>query len=57
MVLLFQSQYALGATVNDDTTYKIKADFIAGASNNQLVNELKHGQILQERGIVYALDF
>ena len=48
---------ALGATINDDTVYKIKADIIAGAANNQLANELKHGTILKERGIVYAPDF
>lgn len=48
---------ALGATINDDTIYKIKADIVAGAANNQLANEEKHGTILQERGIVYAPDF
>ena len=48
---------ALGATVNDDTIYKIKAQVIAGAANNQLANEEKHGRILKERGIVYAPDF
>ena len=48
---------ALGATVNDDTIYKIKADIVAGAANNQLAAEEKHGRILQERGIVYAPDF
>lgn len=48
---------ALGATVNDKTVYKIKAQVIAGAANNQLANEEKHGHILQERGIVYAPDF
>jgi leucine dehydrogenase len=48
---------ALGATVNDDTVYKIKAQVIAGAANNQLANEERHGLILQERGIVYAPDF
>lgn len=48
---------ALGATINDDTVYKINASIIAGAANNQLADEQKHGQILQERGIVYAPDF
>lgn len=48
---------ALGATINDDTIYKIKAQVIAGAANNQLANENIHGPILQERGIVYAPDF
>lgn len=51
------SPCALGATVNDDTIYKINAQVIAGAANNQLASEEKHGRILQERGIVYAPDF
>ena len=48
---------ALGATINDDTINKLRADIIAGAANNQLANELRHGTLLQERGIVYAPDF
>lgn len=48
---------ALGATVNDETINKIKAKVIAGAANNQLANELVHGQILKEKGILYAPDF
>ncbi|PNQ72065.1 leucine dehydrogenase [Hanstruepera neustonica] len=48
---------ALGATINDDTIYNLKASIIAGAANNQLAQEEKHGKILQERGIVYAPDF
>lgn len=48
---------ALGATINDETVHKIKAKVIAGAANNQLANENVHGQILKDRGIVYAPDF
>lgn len=48
---------ALGATINDDTIYKLKAKIVAGAANNQLAEENKHGKILQDRGIVYAPDF
>ncbi|WP_179354023.1 Glu/Leu/Phe/Val family dehydrogenase [Winogradskyella vidalii] len=48
---------ALGATINDDTIQKLKAKVVAGAANNQLAEESKHGLILQERGIVYAPDF
>jgi len=48
---------SLGATINDETIYKLKAQVIAGAANNQLAQEDKHGPILQERGIVYAPDF
>ncbi|WP_055435353.1 Glu/Leu/Phe/Val family dehydrogenase [Lacinutrix algicola] len=48
---------ALGATINDETVNKIQAKVIAGAANNQLANEKIHGQILQDKGIVYAPDF
>jgi len=48
---------ALGATVNDSTINQIKAKIIAGGANNQLANEQKHGQLLREKGIVYAPDF
>jgi leucine dehydrogenase len=51
------SPCALGATLNDDTVYKIKAKVIAGAANNQLAVEGVHGSILSERGIAYAPDF
>lgn len=51
------SPCALGATINDDTVYKINAKVIAGAANNQLAVEAVHGKILRERGIVYAPDF
>jgi leucine dehydrogenase len=48
---------ALGATINNDTVYKINAKVIAGAANNQLANEIIHGNILKDRGILYAPDF
>lgn len=48
---------ALGATINDETIYKLNASIVAGAANNQLANENVHGKILQERGILYAPDF
>ncbi|OSY88378.1 leucine dehydrogenase [Tenacibaculum holothuriorum] len=48
---------ALGATVNDESISQLKAKVIAGAANNQLANELKHGKMLQEKGIAYAPDF
>jgi leucine dehydrogenase len=48
---------ALGATINDETIHKIKARVIAGAANNQLANEVVHGQLLQDMGIAYAPDF
>jgi len=48
---------ALGATINDATINQLKAKIIAGAANNQLANEIKHGKLLQEKGILYAPDF
>jgi len=48
---------ALGATINDATVHKIRAQVIAGAANNQLANDAIHGQILKDRGIAYAPDF
>ena len=47
----------LGATINDETIGRLKARVIAGAANNQLANEQVHGQILKEKGILYAPDF
>lgn len=48
---------ALGATINDDTIDRFKASIIAGAANNQLADDRRHGIILREKGILYAPDF
>jgi leucine dehydrogenase len=48
---------ALGATINDNTIHKLNAKVIAGAANNQLEDEVKHGKLLKEKGIAYAPDF
>jgi leucine dehydrogenase len=48
---------ALGATINDATINQLKAKVIAGAANNQLADEIKHGRLLKEKGIAYAPDF
>ncbi|WP_371362573.1 Leucine dehydrogenase [Sporomusa rhizae] len=50
------SPCALGAIVNDETIPLLKCRVIAGAANNQLKEE-RHGQIIQDKGIVYAPDF
>ncbi len=47
---------ALGAILNDKTIPTIKAQVIAGASNNQL-ESAHHDMMLKERGILYAPDF
>jgi leucine dehydrogenase len=48
---------ALGATLNTETISKLKASIVAGAANNQLAIEGVHGQMLMEKGILYAPDF
>ena len=48
---------AMGATVNDDTLTRLKANVIAGAANNQLAEEERHGSLLRSEGIIYAPDF
>ncbi|CAA0184582.1 Glu/Leu/Phe/Val dehydrogenase [Tenacibaculum maritimum] len=48
---------ALGATINDTTINQLKAKVIAGAANNQLADEIKHGKMLKDKGIAYAPDF
>ncbi|WBX74413.1 Glu/Leu/Phe/Val dehydrogenase [Tenacibaculum pacificus] len=48
---------ALGATLNDQSIAQLKAKVVAGAANNQLADELKHGKLLREKGIAYAPDF
>lgn len=48
---------ALGATLNDDTIPRLKCAAVAGAANNQLKDEVKHGYMLMDRSIVYAPDF
>ncbi len=47
---------ALGAVINDDTIQRLKVKIVAGAANNQLA-EVRHGQMLAERGILYAPDY
>lgn len=47
---------ALGAQINDQTVPRLKMDIIAGAANNQLATPA-HGQMLKDRGILYAPDY
>ena len=48
---------ALGATINDDTLSRLKCSIIAGAANNQLKDERKHGEAVMQKGMVYTPDF
>jgi len=50
------SPCALGATVNDETIDRLKCKIVAGAANNQLAEE-RHGDILREKGMLYAPDY
>ena len=48
---------ALGATVNPDTIPLLDVSIVAGAANNQLLDEQRDGEALLQRGILYAPDF
>jgi leucine dehydrogenase len=48
---------ALGAILNDKTIPALKCSIVAGAANNQLEKESRHGQVLKDRGILYAPDY
>jgi leucine dehydrogenase len=48
---------ALGATLNSETIPRLKCSVIAGAANNQLLDENLHGHMLMDRNILYAPDF
>ncbi|MBX5477336.1 MAG: Glu/Leu/Phe/Val dehydrogenase [Clostridia bacterium] len=47
---------ALGAVINDETIPRLKCRIVAGSANNQLA-EPRHGDRLQELGILYAPDY
>lgn len=51
------SPCALGATVNSYTIDKLKCAIIAGSANNQLEDEAVHGQMLLDKGILFAPDY
>jgi leucine dehydrogenase len=51
------SPCALGATLNADNISQMKCAIVAGAANNQLADETIHGQMLLDKGILYAPDF
>jgi leucine dehydrogenase len=48
---------ALGAVINDKTIPQFKVEIVAGAANNQLLEEEKHGTALEKKGILYAPDY
>ncbi len=50
------SPCALGAIINDRTIPRLKCTIVAGGANNQL-EEDRHGDELEKRGILYAPDY
>lgn len=48
---------ALGAILNTENINQLKCNIIAGAANNQLENELEHGDLCKKKDILYAPDF
>jgi len=48
---------ALGGVINDDTIDHFNCDIIAGGANNVLDEEDRHGQMLHDKGILYAPDY
>jgi len=48
--------YALGAVINDKTIPQLRAKIVAGSANN-IFAEDRHGDDLERRGIVYAVDY
>lgn len=47
---------ALGGIINDQTIRQLQVEIVCGAANNQLL-EPRHGDLLEERGILYAPDY
>ena len=47
---------AMGGIINDKTVPQLKVEIVAGAANNQLLED-RHGDALADRGILYAPDY
>src|SRR5690606_796674 len=47
---------ALGATINDETIPRLHVEIVAGSANNVLA-EARHGEVLHQRGVLYAPDY
>jgi leucine dehydrogenase len=47
---------ALGGVINDQSIPQLHAQIVAGAANNQLLED-RHGEMLKERGILYVPDY
>jgi leucine dehydrogenase len=49
--------YALGGIINAQTVPRLKARIVAGSANNIFQDEAKDAALLDQRGIVYAVDY
>jgi len=47
---------ALGAVLNDQTLPELHCEIVCGSANNQLAED-RHGDLLAQRGILYAPDY
>jgi leucine dehydrogenase len=47
---------ALGGIINDETIPQLRCEIVAGAANNQLLED-RHGDALEARDILYAPDY
>ena len=47
---------ALGAVINDQSISQLRSQIVAGAANNQLLED-RHGDMLKDRGILYVPDY
>lgn len=48
--------YALGGIINDETIPQLRCRIVCGSANNQLLEE-RHGDLLHQKGILYAPDY
>jgi len=48
---------ALGGILNDVSIPQLNARMVVGGANNQLLDQQRHGEMLRERGILYAPDY
>lgn len=51
------SPNSIGAILNDNTIPLLNCKIVAGSANNVLLDEKKHGDMLMNRGILYAPDY
>ncbi len=51
------SPSALGGVINNSSLENFGYEIVAGSANNQLEDEMLHGEILKRKGILYAPDY